>query len=155
MRRKDRQVTDVNEIISIISKCEVCRLGMVDGDRPYVVPMNYGYELCGGMPTLYFHCAAEGFKLDILRRNPCVCFEVDAGQKIITGPEPCEYSYKYESVIGSGRAVFIEEHSEKAHALRKIVEHYAGAGDFHFPESQLHAVTVFKIQAEECTGKRN
>lgn len=155
MRRKELRVTDVSEIMSIIDKCEVCRLGMTDGNKPYVVPLNYGYELQDGALTLYFHCAKEGRKLDILRRNPYVCFEMDSGHKVIIEQKPCNYSYKYESVIGNGKAVFLEEHGEKAHALGKILEHYAGTEDYSFSDGELHAVTVFKIQAEEYSAKRN
>ena len=77
MRRKDREVTDLGAIERIIGDCKVLRLGMVDGRRPYVVPLNFGFDLRGGVLELYCHSAPEGRKVEVLRRNPEVCFEMD------------------------------------------------------------------------------
>ena len=77
MTRKEREVTDMNEIIKILDKCKILRLGLVDGDEPYIVPMNYGYTMEDGELTLYLHCAPVGRKLDIIRVNPKVFFEMD------------------------------------------------------------------------------
>lgn len=155
MRRKDLEITGMGEIMSIVRKCEVCRLGLADNNEPYVVPMNYGYELNGERLTLYFHCAKEGRKLEILRRNPRVCFEIDCGHTLVTGEDACDYSYKYESVIGNGNAVFLEEHGEKNRALQKLMEHYAGHGGFSFTEKETAMVTVFKIEADSYTAKHH
>lgn len=77
------------------------RLAMVDNDRPYVVPLNYGYTYENGTLTLYFHCAAEGRKIDILKTNSDVCFEMDGEHKLIEGKIDCAYGYSFESVIGA------------------------------------------------------
>jgi len=155
LRRKDREVTDKNDIISIISKCNVCRLGLVDDGEPYVVPMNFGFEFDGVNLTLYFHSAKEGRKIDILRKNPLVCFEMDCGHELISGgTDIYKYSYKYESVIGIGNAEFIEGYDEKVYAFKKIMAKYAGTEDFDFPPESVSKVAIIKIQSNEYTGKK-
>lgn len=154
MRRKDRQVTDLSDIAAIVKNCEVCRLGMTDGSIPYVVPMNYGYEFSGETLTLYFHCAKEGRKLDILRTNPRVCFEMDNGHRVIA-EKACDSTYKYESVIGNGEAQFITEHEEKAYALKKLMLAHTGTEDFDFTEAQTNSVTIIKVQSNDYTAKKN
>lgn len=155
MRRKDRQVTELADICAIMKRCEVCRLGMSDDGKPYVVPMSFGYEFDGSALTLYFHCAKEGKKLDILRKNPFVCFEMDRGHALIKGVRACDYSYQYESVIGFGQAVFVEEHQEKQYAFRKIMAQYAETEDFDFLPKETGLVTIFKVTADDYTAKSN
>lgn len=155
MRRKDREVAGLSAIISIINNCGVCRLGMSDEGKPYIVPMNFGYEFDGAAMTLYFHCAKEGRKIDILRRSPYVCFEMDCGHELIAGSTACEYSYKYESIIGYGNAVFVEEQDEKINALNKIMEHYTGNDKFIFSPDNVGAVEIIKVSADEYTAKRH
>ena len=105
MRRKDRAVYDRAEISGILDQCAVCRIAMVDGGRPYVVPMNFGYEWLGERLAIYLHCAGAGRKLDALREGPDVCFEADcAGRLTGAGDLACAYSYAYQSVIAQGRA---------------------------------------------------
>ena len=72
--RRELQITDINEIKEILDKGTVLHLGLVDGDEPYVVPMNYGYTLVDGKLTIYLHGATAGRKLDIMRVNPKIFF---------------------------------------------------------------------------------
>lgn len=102
MRRTDRQVKDFSEICAILDKCQVMRLGLCDGQRPYVVPVNFGYEVRQGQIWLYFHCANQGRKLDMLKRNPSVCFEMDCEHDLVLDPTPCACGYRFASVIGEG-----------------------------------------------------
>ena len=66
MRRKDREITDFHKMIEILNACDCCRIGLVDENEAYIVPMNFGYEVVDNSLTLYFHCAKEGKKLDAL-----------------------------------------------------------------------------------------
>ncbi len=78
MRRNEHELTDQERIDTLIGSCQVCRLGFVDGDRPYIVPLNFGYALDGGRRIFYFHGAREGRKMDLARRNGTAGFELDA-----------------------------------------------------------------------------
>jgi len=72
MRRKDREITTLGEIEQVIRKAIVCHLGLVDNNEAYVVPVNFGYE----RNAIYFHSALEGRKVNVIRRNDKVCFEL-------------------------------------------------------------------------------
>jgi nitroimidazol reductase NimA-like FMN-containing flavoprotein (pyridoxamine 5'-phosphate oxidase superfamily) len=154
MRRKDREIESVEEKLAIISKCKVCRLAMTDGNTPYVIPLNFGYEYTDEILTLYFHGAGEGMKIDILKKNPSVCFEMDCEHQLIEADTPSAYSYAYASVIGFGSVMFIEEPREKSAALNVLMKHQMGKGDFVFTERELARVCVYKVRAESFTGKR-
>ena len=84
MRRVDRAVTDNRQIQSIIEKAKVVHIGMIDNDRPYVVPMQYGFIFNKGKLTLYVHCAKKGRKLDIINKNSHVFIELETEAVIIS-----------------------------------------------------------------------
>jgi nitroimidazol reductase NimA-like FMN-containing flavoprotein (pyridoxamine 5'-phosphate oxidase superfamily) len=155
MRRKDREVTGTEELLAIIRANKVCRLGMADGNLPYVVPLNYGFEFDRGGLVLYFHCAGEGKKIDILKKNSRVCFEIDGEHELTAGEIACEYGFDFASIIGFGNAGFIDDEAEKTRALTALMRHQTGEDrDFAFAPAQLRAVTVFKVTAHSFTGKR-
>ena len=136
--RKDREVTDLNQIFEIVRNCCVAQVGMVENGKPYVVALNFGYERQGDTLVLYFHSAYEGHKMDILKENPNVYFQMDCVNEFITGTKEnlCAYCWRYDSVMGSGQVEFIEEPEEKAHALNCMIRHLGKTEDmFQFPDS--------------------
>ena len=150
VRRKDKEVAQIAEIESIIKNCEVCRLGLTNGNAPYVVPLCFGYE----KNVLYFHSAAKGQKIELLRENPNVCFEFDTVFEVVKSDEPCAWSMKYQSVIGFGKAVFVESTEEKRKALDVILAHYSNR-DFEFPEKKVRATAVIKVEIDSMTCKQS
>jgi len=157
MRRSDREITDTRDIIEILDSCDVCRLAMSQDDFPYVVPMNFAFDFENDRLTLYFHCARQGKKLDIIAKNPNVCFEVDCAHELVKGESVCHYSMKYQSVIGTGIAELITDNAEKSAAMTKIMRRYAPeAGEgFMFPAHALEAVAVICVRVDTFTGKAN
>lgn len=155
MRRKDREVTEASELMEIIDSCKVCRLGIMDGQGVYIVPMNFGYEAAMGELCLYFHSAPEGRKITALLARPEVSFEMDCGQRLMgTGDLACVYGSAFHSVTGRGKVEFLTEPEEKRHALSCLMRHQAGR-DFLFTDEMTRAVTVFKITVTEMSGKQN
>ncbi len=150
MRRKKKEISDESGIIAIIEKANVCRLGMVDGNKPYVVPLCFGYN----DKVLYFHGSLKGLKIDLIRKNPNVCFEFDLIAETIESENACDWSMKYQSVIGFGKAVFIESSDQKRKALSVIMSHYSDR-PFQFPENMLKATAVIKVEIESMTGKHS
>lgn len=150
MRRKDKEITDRVEIEAILERNNICRLAMFDSEYPYIVPLCYGYE----DGCLYFHGFAGGMKLDLVRANPHVTFEVEEGLQVTTDPDPCEWSVKYRSVIGRGVAEILEDGPEKRAGLDIVVKAFAGR-TLDFPPSAMGAVTVVKIRVKEMTGRRS
>jgi len=148
MRRKDREITDRIYMESILSRVSVCRLALADGNEPYVVPVCFGYE----DGTIFFHSATEGKKMDIIRKNPRCCIEVDITPGPIQGENPCKWEMEYESVICTGTARTLETFSEKCAAMKCIFRHYAGT-EHPFSEKELERVALVKIPVESMTGK--
>jgi nitroimidazol reductase NimA-like FMN-containing flavoprotein (pyridoxamine 5'-phosphate oxidase superfamily) len=150
MRRKDREITDRAEIEAVINEAMVCRIGLVDDNTPYVVPVCFGYE----NGSVYIHSAREGKKITMLEKNPRCCFEVDICDHVIRSDKPCSWEMRYRSVIGYGRACILTNPAEKRHGLSCIMHHY-DSGIHEFSENDLAAVTVIRIPIESMTGKKH
>ena len=150
MRRKEKEVLDREEIESIIRKADVCRLAFSVDNRPYIVPLNFGYK--GG--CLYFHTARVGKKIDMLITNNNVCFELDIDHEVVKAENPCDWNMKYRSVIGYGRASLLDEIEEKRRALDIILEHYSGIAN-EYKEKMVDHLAIIKIQVESMTGKKS
>lgn len=150
MRKKHKEITDIARIESILRKATVCRIALAEANRPYIVPLNFGYR----DGRLYFHCAREGKKIDILRRNTIVCFEVEADTEFVKAGDACDWGMKFLSVIGYGHAVFLGDREAKRHGLRIIMEHYSD-GDYVFPDDRVDLTEVIRVDVEEMTGKKS
>lgn len=151
MRKENREISDKSVIRALMEEAPVCRIGFCDDGSPYVVPMNFGL----GENCLFLHCAAEGRKLDILRQNDRVCFEMDFLREIRQGPASCGWGARYESVIGFGRAILVEDAAEKRFALDRIMEHYRAQGPYAYPDDILAKTAIIRIEIESLTGKRH
>ena len=156
MRRKDREVTDLSQLEKIIQQCDCIHLGLLDGDSPYVVPMNFGYERAGDQFTFYMHAASEGKKLSLIKANPNASFCMDTGHGLVKGEVPCSWSFLYESVMGRGRINLVQEPEEKRRGLQAAMAHYSGSRELlEFPDAMMNRVAILKLEAENLTGKQH
>ena len=151
MRRKEKEIAEKKVLDEIIDEAMVCRLGLYDGTRPYIVPMSFGYR----EGNLYFHSAPEGRKIDILKKHPEVFFEIDIPGSTVESVEACGWSMNYRSVMGEGTAEFMHTVSEQKEALNIIMEHYSGRKDWDFPERMLEKTLVFTVKIETATAKKS
>ena len=151
--RREREVTDLDEIIKILDTCMILHLGLVDGDEPYVVPLNYGYAMEDGKLTLYMHGAKTGHKLDLIRANPKVFFEMDCDVHPFEGNHACQYGTTYASVMGRGIAQIVEDVDEKIKALTIFMKTQTGK-DFEFNEKLAGVVSIIKVDVSDYTAKR-
>lgn len=152
MRRKDREITDFDEMMKIIAKCDTCRVAMYDETFPYIVPLNFGTDLEDDQLYLYFHGAKIGKKIDLMRKNKNVSFEMDCEHNIILYNERMSCTMGYESVIGYGEVEFLSE-EEKMHGLKVLMRHYHEE-DFKFNTKMIGAIEVFRIKVLSMTGKK-
>lgn len=152
MRRTDREIKSFDEIINVIKKCDVCRLGFNDGEYPYILPLNFGMQIEDGKIALYFHGATEGKKYDLIAKNNKASFEMDCSHRLVMDAEEGSCTMEYESVIGHGTVEILPE-EEKYEALCILMKHYHQE-EFAFNKDVMPATTVFKLTVEECTGKR-
>ena len=149
MRKKEREITDIKEIERIIAGAEVCRIGFVDGDEPYIVPVSFGYE----SNAIYFHSAPEGRKVNLIKESAKVCFELDTDTEIVQSDNACDWTTKYRSVMGTGRASLLADNEEKIRGLNVIMKHYSSA-EFRFPRSKLATVLVIRVDIDRISGKK-
>jgi hypothetical protein len=151
MRKKDREIKDKKLMESILERATVCRVGLSENNVPYIVPVNFGYrDNC-----LYFHSAKEGKKIDMIRGNNNVCFEIDIDSEVVKGENACGWTMKYYSIIGFGRAFFVEGFEEKRKALDIVMEHYAGKSSFEYSEESVNNAAIIKVEIESMTGKKS
>ena len=107
LTKRERQVTDPQQIAHILDTGKVLHLGLAVDNEPYVVPMNYGYTMEDGKLVLYLHSALKGKKLDMMRENPKVFFEIDCDRMPFEGRVPCQYGLVYSSIMGRGTATIV------------------------------------------------
>ena len=154
MRRKEREITDWDDIIDVLRKCSVIRLGLNTDGYPYVVPLNFGFETEGKSLTLWFHCATQGQKLELIRQNPKAGFEADCSLKLVEGERARGYTMEYESVIGHGDVEICEDSTSKRRGLTAIMSQYAPERDFDFRDDEIADLFVLRLDVVQITGKR-
>jgi nitroimidazol reductase NimA-like FMN-containing flavoprotein (pyridoxamine 5'-phosphate oxidase superfamily) len=155
MRRKDKEITDVQAKLNVMEKCKVCRIGLSENNMPYIIPLNYGYSFENNTLSLFFHSAKEGRKTDIIKNNNNACFEVDCDNQLIEGEEACDYSYAFKSIIGFGKIIILENLDEKIDGLNKIMKHQTGKDDvFTYSPIKVKNVIIYKMVVDEFTGKQ-
>ena len=153
LTRREREITDINKILEILNTAKVLHLGLVDGDEPYVVPMNYGYIYENEKLTIYLHGARRGRKLDVMRKNPKVFFEAECDLVPFEGDIACRYGIAYSSIMGKGIAEIIDEDAEeKKKALSLLMKAQTGK-DFEFEDKMVAFVSIIKITVSEFTAK--
>lgn len=153
MRRKDREVTDIQGIFHIVDQAGVLRLGLLDDEYPYVVPLHYGYAFENGQITFYMHSAKEGRKLELIKANPHVCIELDCDTELISGGDiPCEYGASYASLIGRGTAEVVSDEQEKIKGLTLLMQNQTGC-HFEINSKMAESVDIIKVTVSEYTAK--
>ena len=152
MTKRELQITDENQIRAILDTAKVVHLGLCVDNEPYVVPMNYGYTMIDGKLTVYLHCALQGKKLDMIRKNPKVFIEMDCDRQPFEGEKPCQYGLSYSSLMGRGTAHILEDVEEKMAAMTALMKTQTRK-DFTFNEKLVSIVAVVRIDVEEYTAK--
>lgn len=150
MRRSDREVKELKDIVAIMEKCDVCRIALNNNGYPYILPLNFGMCVKEDKIELYFHGAMEGTKYDLMEKDNRVSFEMDCEHRLVTEQGSC--TMEYESVIGQGYMELLPA-DETYHALCVLMEHYHKE-DFSFNKAVMPQTKVFKLVVEKVTGKR-
>jgi len=150
MRRSEREIKDRGAIESILERATICRVAFSHDNLPYIVPLNFGYvDNC-----LYFHSAPEGKKIEIIKQNSNVCFEVDVDVELVEGGKACDWTVRYRSVVGFGKAFLVDDPKEKRRALDIIVGHYSDRS-YEYGDEAINKVAVVKVEIESMTGKQS
>lgn len=153
MRRKDLAITDPAAMDGIIHLCDCFRLAFADGTRPYILPLSFGYRREEGAPVFYFHGAAEGRKVELVRKLGYAGFELDTDRLVHPNEKACDFSVRYQSVIGEGEVTELTDPKEKAAALQVIMQKYSGKADWELPEHVVAKTFVAKLTVKEMSAK--
>lgn len=134
MRLEKREIKDPAELEKVLDACKVVRIGTMDAEGMFIVPVNFGYEFCQkerGL-KLYIHSAKEGRKAEAFAENPNVAIEMDCGHEVIRGDYTCSYSFAFSSIMGNGRIRMVENEEEKRHGLTLLMQHVEAGAEIEF-----------------------
>jgi nitroimidazol reductase NimA-like FMN-containing flavoprotein (pyridoxamine 5'-phosphate oxidase superfamily) len=154
MRVSKKEIKDPDVITGLLSQCHVGRLGTIGRDGyPMIKPLNFVYHA----EKVYFHSAQEGEKMEHIRGDNRVCFEIDLPMAYVKSLSvPCKADYLYRSVIIKGRAHIVGDKSERLLALKYLMTKYQPEGGYGgFPEDKLQLTAIVRIDIEEITGKED
>jgi len=149
MRREEREITDRNLIDEILKKSNTCRLAIHGTPYPYIVALNYGYA----DNALFIHCAKEGKKVDLLKENNKVGFQIDLGSELIKHTESCQWTTKYRSLMGIGEVEIIENFDQKCQGLDVIMNHSGKSDNYYHPRA-VEKVLILKVNIKDISGKQ-
>jgi nitroimidazol reductase NimA-like FMN-containing flavoprotein (pyridoxamine 5'-phosphate oxidase superfamily) len=151
MRRKEKEIVLRSDIDSAIDACQVCHLGFAVDAEPYIVPLSFGYD----GRFIYFHSAKTGKKIDCIKANPRVCFQMEQQVALVAkDPEPCKWTFHFESIIGMGHVEELISFEDKQKGLFEIIRHYDRSQN-QLAVQNLDAIRVWRISVDEVTGKRS
>ena len=151
MRKVKQEIKDKSVLEEILASAEICRLSMMDGELPYIVPVNYGYR----DGHIYIHSAPKGKKMDLLRQNKQVCFEVEGSVEIVKGDKACDWSTRYRSVVGYGKVEILSDDQSKQEGLEVIMAQHGAPELKEFDTHNLKRMVIIKLTITTITGKQS
>ncbi len=124
---------------------------MISNGVPYIVPLNYGYD----KNVIYIHSASEGNKIDILRANNKVCFEIEDTTTIIRKEMSCDWATKYRSLVGYGLVEIITNYEQKKLGLDIIMAQHGRTENNVYTKNQVENIVILKLTIDHVTGKQS
>lgn len=151
MRKANQEIKEKSVLEEILKQPQICRLGITDNAEPYILPFNYGYnDNC-----IYIHSAPEGKKINLLKNNPKVCFEIEQENKLIKGDIACKWSTLYRSIVGYGTVEIVTDFKEKTRGLEIIMKQHGAMGDLVFEKKEVDFIVILKLTITSITGKQS
>lgn len=151
MRKSNREIFDKSLITPILKDAKIVRLAMMDEDVPYIVPFNYGYQ----EGCIYIHSAPQGKKIDLLKKNNKVCFELEQMAEIKKAPLACNWTTSYRSIIGYGFVDILSDPEEKKKGLEIIMTHHGAPEEMKFEDNQVEPIVILKLTITRLTAKKS
>ncbi|MEL4304446.1 pyridoxamine 5'-phosphate oxidase family protein [Methanococcoides sp. LMO-2] len=144
-----KKIKDEKMLEDILLDAQYLRLGLCDNDRPYIVPISFGYK----DRTIYLHSSRKGTKINLIKQNKHACFEVDNFYETLPSDEPCSYYMKYQSVVGYGTATILEDEEERKEGLKIIIDRYHNK-EYNIEDLKTKGVAIIRIDVEELHGRQ-
>ncbi len=153
MRRSDREITDVKLIEAFIAKEQIMRIAFYDNGEIYIVPVNYGYTNDSGQFAFYYHGAKAGRKYELSKESPNIGFEIDGNYELLEADIACDFSAKFQSVVGTGKLSIVEDREEKIKGLNFLMRQTTGNAEWQYSEKMINAVAVYKVDVNKISCK--
>ncbi len=151
MRKANQEITDKSILEEILKQAQICRIAMIDNGLPYLLPFNFGYQ----KNCIYIHSAPAGKKIDLLKENSLVCFEVEQKAEIVTDEIACKWSTLYRSVIGYGNVEIVTDYNEKLRGMEIIMKQHGATGKLKFDPKEIEFIVILKLSISTMTGKQS
>ena len=152
IRRKEKEIENKDEMISILESVQFITIAMSLNNEPYLVTLSHGYDRKKN--CIYFHCAQEGKKVDILRENNVVWGQAFVDHGYVDGS--CDHLYATTQF--KGRVSFIEDSKEKRHALSIMIDQLesdpAKVIEPQMTEKSIKSVNIGRIDIDYMSGKK-
>ena len=153
MRRTDREITDLAAIQKFIQQESIIRIAFYDEGDIYIVPVNYGYLFENDKHAFYFHGAKAGRKFELTKSSPSVGFEIDGNYELLEADIACDFSARFQSVIGTGKLSLVDDFEEKIKGLNLLMKQSTGKDSWNYENKMIDGVAVFKLEAEKLSCK--
>ena len=153
MRRSDREITDKSTIEEFIQKEQIIRIAFYDEGDIYIVPVNYGFRKEGDSYAFFFHGARAGRKYELTKASPKVGFEIDGRYELLEAEIACDFSAKFQSVVGTGTLSLVEEKEEKIIGLNCLMKQTTNKTEWEYTDAMLDGVAVFRLDVEKMSCK--
>lgn len=155
MRRKDREVTDLQTILSMIDECDIIRIGLADGEFPYIVPLNFAYTVNGSQIEFYVHGAMAGRKYELMNRNKKCSFEMDIPLRMECIYDKKDATMRYKCVMGTAAISFLDGEERQRAIDEVIMGRYEETKHFEYNKSVVARTAVAKLTVLDLTAKLN
>jgi len=153
MRRVDREIKTFDEIADVIKDGTTIQIAFIDNNEPYIVSMNFGYNINSEQIRFYFHSAKKGRKIDCIENNPKVCFTIAINGELTGGDKACDYGMNFRSVVGYGKIRIVEDLEEKKKGLNLIMKQYTGKDNWEYDTGIFDMTLVTCLEVTQITGK--
>lgn len=153
MRRSDREITDEKSIEAFIAKEQIMRIAFNDNGEIYIVPVNYGYIIESDKYVFYFHGAKAGRKYELSKRSPNIGIEIDGNYELLESDVACDFSAKFQSVVGTGKISIVGDREEKLKGLNCLMRQTSDKTEWRYSEEMLNAVAVYRVDIDKISCK--
>ncbi len=153
MRRSDREITDERVIEAFIAKEQIIRIAFYDNGEIYIVPVHYGYTNDSGQYAFYFHGAKAGRKYELSKESPNIGFEIDGEYELLEADIACNFSARFQSIVGTGKISIVEDREEKLKGLNALMKQASGKTEWQYSEGMMNAVAIFRVDVYEISCK--
>jgi len=153
IRRKERAITDEDEMKDILKSTEYITIAMCKANKPYLATLSHGYD--PEQNAIFFHCANEGKKIDYLKSNDMVWGQATKDMGYVQG----KCSHKYASTQFKGKITFLKSLNQKKQALITMIQQLDENPELvierDLTKKSIQNVTVGRIDIEYLSGKRS